>query len=745
MGVSIDLAANWRSLSPLLDEALDLPPEKRTAWLANLPQQHWPLRTILRALLANASEAASSQFLVLRTQQVLQAGRSEQALECAPADVIGPWRLIKKIGEGGMAEVWMAGRCDGLRARPVALKLPRRGWGNRLFCERLARERDILDALNHPNIARLLDAGATTNGQPYLVLEYVQGQRIDEYCRDRRLPVRERLELFLQVAQAIAFAHHSLVLHRDLKPSNILVTSEGAVRVLDFGIAKLLELGQTEETDLTLCAGPAFTLGYASPEQIAGQPLTVASDVYSLGIVLYELLTGVRPYELNPGSAADLEEQLLGVEPAPPSEIVSDKELHRALRGDLDRVVLMALRKLPKARYLSVEHLAADVQRYLQRRPVLARPNRPWYRVSMFVRRHWLALLTITLVLAIFMAASVLTAWQARVALARTKQADEAKALIVSMLLDAHTYKGTGKPVSALDLLRQTQQRLMTLPTSDTRSRVQVLNILGASLLSQQDTNNAEAAAGRAMQEAAKLSPSDPERLRSGLLRNWVWLSRGQTKRIRGDLDRLLEEMRRYGTALPEDLAGAWRLRSAVALEEGDSARAVSSALAALEIAESRLGARHNQSVLALVDLCYAYQSAGQRELALKTGERAVSRALDAYSNSATHPNVLKARVALGQALAGSGQTARGIQQTLDAIEDTSALFGASSRLVGLDLKILAEMEMHAGQWRAAKESIGRSCSILAGHLDGDSPGYASLLKLRSEIELGEAEPDARR
>ena len=366
-----------------------------------------------------------------------------------------------------MAEVWMAERCDGLRARPVALKLPRRGWGNRLFCERLARERDILDALNHPNIARLLDAGATTNGQPYLVLEYVEGQRIDEYCRDRRLPARERLELFLQVAQAIAFAHHSLVLHRDLKPSNILVTSEGAVRVLDFGIAKLLELGQTEETDLTLCAGPAFTLGYASPEQIAGRPLTVASDVYSLGIVLYELLTGVRPYALNPGSAADLEAQLLGVEPAPPSEIVSDRELHRALRGDLDRVVLMALRKLPKARYLSVEHLAEDVQRYLQRRPVLARPNRPWYRASMFVRRHWLALLTITLVLTIFMAASVLTAWQARVALARTKQADEAKALIISMLLDAHTYKGSGKPVSALDLLRQTQQRLMTLPTSD--------------------------------------------------------------------------------------------------------------------------------------------------------------------------------------------------------------------------------------------------------------------------------------
>jgi serine/threonine-protein kinase len=166
-----------------------------------------------------------------------------EALECAPTDTIGPWRLIEKIGEGGMAEVWMAGRSDGLLARPVALKLPRRGWGNRLFCARLARERDILDSLNHPNIARLLDAGVASSGQPYLVIEYVEGKRIDEYCREHRLSAAARLELFLQVTKAIAFAHRSLVLHRDLKPSNILVTSEGEIRVLDFGIAKLPELG----------------------------------------------------------------------------------------------------------------------------------------------------------------------------------------------------------------------------------------------------------------------------------------------------------------------------------------------------------------------------------------------------------------------------------------------------------------------------------------------------------------------
>ena len=193
------------------------------------------------------------------------------------------------------------------------------------------------------------------------------------------------------------------------------------------------------------------------------------------------LLTGVRPYSLNPKSAADLEAQILEVQPPPPSEIAAGKEFHRALRGDLDRMILMAMSKLPRERYASVEAFAEDVQRYLQRRPVLAQPVRPWYRASMFLRRHWLAFLTGTLLLVILAAASALTTWQARVARARAKQAEEAKAMVISMLFDAHAYQGAGKQVSALDLLRQTQQRLMALPSADVRTRVQVLNILGAS------------------------------------------------------------------------------------------------------------------------------------------------------------------------------------------------------------------------------------------------------------------------
>jgi eukaryotic-like serine/threonine-protein kinase len=722
MGLSVKLAANWPLLSPLLDEALDLPTGQRAAWVDNLAAEHRALKTALGELLAN-----------------------DEASEPSPGSTIGPWRLVRKIGEGGMAKVWMAERCDGLMTPPVALKFPRTGHRNSLFCRRLARERDFLNALNHPNIARLLDVGMTFDSQPYLVLEYVEGKRIDDYCRERQLPLKARLELFLQTAQAIAFAHQSLVLHRDLKPSNILITPDGAARVLDFGIAKALEQGQTVETDLTLFSGRALTLDYASPEQITGRPLTVTSDVYSLGVVLYELVTGVRPYKLKRKSAAALEEQILETQPPPPSEVVSGKQLRHALRGDLDRVILMALRKVPEARYRTVEAFADDVERYIRKRPVVARPDRPWYRASMFIRRHPVAFINGAVFLLILVAALTLIAWQAHVAFVQKKQADEAKALVISMLFDAHSYRGVGKPLSALDLLRLTQQRLIRLPASDARTRVQILNILGASLLSQQDTKDAEAAVNRAVEAATALAPSDPERLRSHMLRGWVLLFRGHTIRILPDINRLLAEMRQYGSALPEDFAGAWRIRSAIALAEGDAATAISSALAALRIAESRLGTRHNQAVLALVDLSYAYQSDGRRELALKTADQAVKRALDAYSQSTTHPNVIKARLALGQALAGCGRLDQAIQVTHNAIQDASALFGPSSFLAGLGFEKLARIQSQAGKRQAAKQSVERSYSILKDHFQTDSPAYASLMTLRAGIEDRGSDSGARR
>ena len=210
-----------------------------------------------------------------------------------PGALVGPYRLLRELGIGGMGAVWLAERADGTLKRQVALKLPRAAW-SRGLAERMARERDILASLEHPHIARLYDAGTDAQGRPFLALEYVEGQPIDVYCHERALNIPARLQLLLQVAHAVAFAHSRLVIHRDLKPSNILVTADGQVRLLDFGIAKLMEGDRTQETQLTQLAGRALTLDYASPEQIRGEPIGTASDVYSLGVVAYELLAGAK-------------------------------------------------------------------------------------------------------------------------------------------------------------------------------------------------------------------------------------------------------------------------------------------------------------------------------------------------------------------------------------------------------------------------------------------------------------------
>ena len=269
----------------------------------------------------------------------------------------------------------------------MALKLPMLGLRRSMLVERFARERDILGALVHPHIARLYDAGITDDGQPYMALEVVEGTSLGSYCDERRLGAAERLALAMQVLDAVQYAHTRLVIHRDLKPSNILVTEDGQVRLLDFGVAKLLAAeGGAERTQLTRLAGQAFTPDYASPEQVRGDHLSTASDVYSLGVVLYELLCGQRPYKLKlSSSAAQLEQAILEAEARPPSSRVDAEaatarnttvpKLRRALRGELDTIVLKALKKKPEERYGTVAALADDLRRYREGEPVLARPG----------------------------------------------------------------------------------------------------------------------------------------------------------------------------------------------------------------------------------------------------------------------------------------------------------------------------------------------------------------------------------
>ncbi len=382
-------AASWVELNQLLDEALDREPEARAAWLESLEPRFESLKPRLRELLSRAASVETGEFLAT-LPKFAASGEDAETPRGAAGETVGAYRLIRELGAGGMGSVWLAERADGLISRPVALKLPHVSGRRADLAERMAREREILATLDHRNIARLLDAGITAEGQPFLALEYVEGVPIDEFCAGAGgsppVDFATRLGLFLQVADAVASAHGKLVVHRDLKPDNILVTPGGGVKLLDFGIAKLLDGGEARATRLTELSGRALTPDYASPEQILGEPLTVASDVYSLGVILFELLTGERPYRLERDSRGALEDAILSSELRRPSEVA--RAGAAALRGDLDNIVLKCLRKEPGERYATVNALADDITRHLGHRPVHARPDGAWYRVRKFVRRN---------------------------------------------------------------------------------------------------------------------------------------------------------------------------------------------------------------------------------------------------------------------------------------------------------------------------------------------------------------------
>ena len=439
----------WQKIDELFQAALGCAPEQRSAFLDGACGGDHALHAEVESLLAadrtgdftNAAAYQEGMRLLGRGREL--AGRH-----------IGPYRLIREIGSGGMGMVYLAARDDATFDKQVAIKLVASGLDTERIVERFRAERQILASLDHPNITRLLDGGTTEDGLPYFVMEYIVGEPIDKYCDARNLSVVERLKLFQTVCSAVQYAHQNLVIHRDIKPANILVTSAGVPRLLDFGIAKLLSPPLTSGGDTaTMTANRFLTPLYASPEQVRGRAITTASDVYSLGVLLYELLTGQRPYGRALTSAAEIERAIVEEEPERPSLAVLRDEavgrargttpdrLRRTLQGDLDNIVLVALRKEPHRRYTSAEQLSEDISRHLENLPVIARPDTRGYRLRKFVRRNKAGGIAAALVLVTLTGGLVATLWQAHVArqqrdLARVEQAkaDRIKTFLKDML-----------------------------------------------------------------------------------------------------------------------------------------------------------------------------------------------------------------------------------------------------------------------------------------------------------------------
>ncbi len=403
-------AARYSRIRELFNAAADLGPDERAALLEVQCLGDEALRREVELLLASDSHSDTfGEHPVFAIPKNLVSGNDEEE---PTGRIFGAYQIIRQIGRGGLGAVYLAARADDEYRKEVAIKLIRRGLDTDDILRRFRNERQILAQLDHPNIARLLDGGTTDDGLPYFAMEYVKGETITAYCDLHRLRLRERLDLFRKVCAAVTYAHQNLVVHRDLKPSNILVASNGEPKLLDCGIAKLLSADDEVLLTQTAPGLRAMTPDYASPEQIKGEKITTASDTYSLGVLLYELLTGRKPYRLTIATADELSRAVLEQNPERPSTTVHPNQ--KSLRGDLDNIVLMALRKEPERRYASVGQFSEDVRRYLEGLPVVAHQDTVPYRATKFIQRHKVGVSAAIVIALTLLGGIIATAWQAK-------------------------------------------------------------------------------------------------------------------------------------------------------------------------------------------------------------------------------------------------------------------------------------------------------------------------------------------
>ena len=496
-------AQRWRLARELFEAVVDFP---QAQWQAQLllqcPHDDGLREEVLELLRADAAatrgtgmiERAPDIVAELAQQLTGSATASAGAASVVSGQRLGAFRLLREIARGGMGAVWLAERADGQFQQQVAIKLIRGGWDAAETQARFLAERQILASLQHPHIAHLVDGGVADDGRPWLALEYVAGKDLRQWCDTQQLDLRQRLALFLTVCEAVQHAHQRLVVHRDLKPSNILVSDSGVVKLLDFGIAKLLD---TESAAVS--ATRIFTPEYAAPEQVRGENVTTAVDIYALGLVLYELLSGQRPYKVDNSTPAAYERAILDQEPTRPSLIatrdsvqaaqiaanrhLTPARLRRELRGDLDAIVLKALRKLPAQRYASVGELMADLNRHLAQQPVLARRGNWRYHAARFLQRNAVAVLLAVVAAAALLAGLGVALWQAQLARSERDTARQALGFMTTLFDNADPAKQKGEALSVRDLLDTGVRDIRTALPQQESARAQLLLTMASAYL----------------------------------------------------------------------------------------------------------------------------------------------------------------------------------------------------------------------------------------------------------------------
>lgn len=728
----------WTEVRPLFEELVDVPPPERAARLTALRASDPDLAARLEALLAADSDAGG----FLETPAVAVAGGLLEGIvdaEAAPLpERIGPYRVLRRLGRGGMGEVLLAERADGLFDQKVAIKLLRRGMASEDVLSRFSRERRILARLEHPHIARLIDGGAADDGRPYFVMELVEGEPITAWCRARSATVDDRLRLLLDCCDALAAAHRNLVVHRDLKPSNVLVTSAAEVKLLDFGIAKLLGPDDTGEaasetrTELRL-----LTPAYAAPEQILGEPVTTATDVWALGALAYELLTGTLPQKRDPASpkalaaaAADdaiekpslrvSREPLAAIPLAAPSE-ADRRRLVRGLRGDLDNVLLTTLRREPERRYGSVTAFAGDLRRHLDGQPVKARPDTVGYRLGKFVRRNRVAVTAAALVLLSLVGGLAAVEWQARraeanarAASAAARRADGVKEFLIGLFEIADPDQ-TGGQVSAKDLLDQAGRRLETELAGEPDVQADLLESVARIDRSLGRLDSAESLARRSLEIRERSLPSGDRTARARSL-----ATLGAVNMSKGKLD---EADRQIGGALavlekaepPDSLATA-RARSdyaQVLFWKGQTEKAEQLERRVYETYRRVGGDDHVETAVHLRNLCVLLDELDR----LDEAERACrdSQAVLVRRLGTDHVSVAQSDVNLAELLKRRGSAAEAEKLYRHALDVRRAALGPKHQTVGQSLQLIGLFYLEQGRLDESEKAYGEALELWSG------------------------------
>jgi len=631
-----DTPDRWNRLAELFDAALDLSPREREHFLAERCGADADLRERLARMFAADEGAGANAFLETPAAPLPSDAWDRWSDDYASGSRrFGAYRLLRLIGRGGMGEVHLAERDDGEFEQHVALKLlpyPTPG-----LLPRFRRERQILARLEHPHIARLLDGGVGEWNIPYFAMEFVDGVPITQHVAEKRLDVRATVTVFLGVCEAVSHAHHSLVLHRDIKPSNILVGDDGQAKLLDFGIAKLLET--THGENLTGTHTHAFTPDYAAPEQIRGDAVSAATDVYALGVVLYELLCGARPYRLDRGMP--VQQAILAVDPPAPSVACAhrgDARRARTLRGDLDRVVLTAIAKEPQRRYASVDALAEDLRRYLDGRAVRARGNNAWYRARKFVQRNRIAVAAASIALLALVAATAFSLRAAGIARAEARRAEQQRDLYRNeaahgqsvlhylALVFGDMEKAGERSVPLRQALADSAAQLDQRLAGNPAEQASIVRFVGE-LFAELDDDKAAAPLLRrflASPEAAK-SPIEAADARMYLAQ--LELHQGDAKAARQTLDLAQSLWNEDETAYGDRLLRSRILQGQIEKAQGDMGAAIHTFRAAAAQSVQRLGALHDTTVQLTNSLALALMQTGQ----LDEAGRLMDQVIESY------------------------------------------------------------------------------------------------------------------